>query len=150
MVQNPLFIISYVGSVFCIILLYKYLKIYRLKKQFKDQEKGNRKLKRYMKTDELPKKEEVYNNFLGDKKILGKGFYLRIAYLISVVGLLIIINTYYFKLVFLDILIIFVILNLIYRYIFLTHLDKKIFNERWEKEKIKKYMDEYIFNETNE
>ena len=144
-IQSPFFIFAYVGTIFSLVLAYKYLKLYLLKNNFKNKENGNKKLKKYMKTEDIPTKEEVESKFNKDKSKEKKKYYWQVARVAILLGILSVINYYYVNIVFLDIILTFSILSLFYRHIFVFHLDKKVLNKEWENNKIKKYMMTYTF-----
>ena len=142
-IQNPLFIISYVGVLFTLMLLFRYLKFYLLKRNFNNQDKANNKLKKYMKSNDIPTKEDVLNKFIGDKNKVKKKFKFQLVYILSIITLLIIVNMYYMKILFLDLIIIFMAFNLFYRHLSIYHFDKKFFNQDWEDKHLKEYINEF-------
>ena len=142
-IQNPLFIISYVGAIFTITLLYKYLKLFFLKRNFKNSSKADLKLKKYMKIDEIPTKEDVLNKFIKDNEKVKKKFRFQIIYILCIITLFIVIDTFYTKIIFLDLFIVFISFNLIYRHFALFHFNKKLFTPEWEEKTLEKVINEF-------
>ena len=145
-ILSPAFIIPYIAVIFLLSLGYKYLKLYLLKRSFENEKYGIKKLKKYMKTDEISSKEEVYQKFHEDKNKERRKFYFLVARVFIIILFL-----YYFYSNFFnnttifELVLIFSILTLIYRYLIVFHADKKLFDKNWENKKIKEFI--HIYSE---
>jgi len=99
-----------------------------------------------MKTDEISSKEEVYQKFHEDKNKERRKFYFLVARVFIIILFL-----YYFYSNFFnnttifELVLIFSILTLIYRYLIVFHADKKLFDKNWENKKIKEFI--HIYSE---
>jgi uncharacterized membrane protein len=139
------YLFVYMGAIFLIIILYKYLKLYNLKRKFKDKnrEKGNAKLKKYMKSDRIPNINDIEAKFEEDKQKSKKSFYrsiLKVAFLILI---LIALSSFSpIQSQFLWLIIALSIAVLIYRHIFVFHLDKKFLGDDWEDKKMREFIKE--------
>ncbi|KZX10242.1 2TM domain-containing protein [Methanobrevibacter filiformis] len=142
-IQSPLFLCIYVGSIFLLFSLYKYLKLYFLKRSFKNKEKRDKKLKKYMKLDKFPTREEIENKFKENKHKTKKKFYRQLVQVVIINIILFIVNLYYIHLMFIEIIMIFSILSIVYRHILIFHLEKIVFGKKWENNKIIEYIKEY-------
>ena len=142
---SPLFIILYIGCIFLLILSLRYLKFYLLKRKFKNPESADKRLKKYMKTDEIPNIDEVEAKFSEDKDKQKRKYYILV---LRVIILNIIVYYIYSNLfnmgVFFEIIFAFSILTLIYRYFIVFHVDKKLFGKEWEDKKIEYYIQNLI------
>jgi len=141
--QSPFFIFIYFGVIFSIFLVYKYIRLYNLKRKFKNELNGDKSLKKYMKTDKIPNKEDIKNKFDEDKTKSKKRFYLLIlrVTILNIVLYYVFTNYIDSSFLFFNIILPFSILTLIYRYLLLFHVDKKFLGKDWEDKKIENYMD---------
>ncbi|WP_042703974.1 2TM domain-containing protein [Methanobrevibacter arboriphilus] len=144
-IQSPFFIFAYVAVIFSIFIVFRYIKLYNLKRKFRSGEKGIKKLKKYMKTDKIPNKEEVDNKFDEDKNKAKRKFYILVIRVAVLNFVLYYVFTNYISnsFLFFNIILPFSILTLIYRYLLLFHADKKFLGEKWENEKIEYYISEF-------
>ena len=140
-IPSPTFIILYIAVIFLLSLGYKYLKLYLLKRSFKNEESGIKKLKKYMKTDEIPSKEEVYQKFDEDKNKERRKFYFLVARVFMLIIILYYIYSNFFNnTTIFELALAFSILTLIYRYLIVFHADKKLFDKDWENKKIEEFI----------
>ncbi|MEA4958005.1 hypothetical protein SDC9_47944 [bioreactor metagenome] len=141
-IQSPFFIFGYLLVIFSIFTLYRYIRLYNLKRNFMDEEKGIKKLKKYMKTKEIPKIEDIEKKFNEDKSKAKRKFYILIIRVVILNFVLYYVFTNFISnsFLFFNIILPFSILTLVYRYLLLFHSDKKFLGDDWEKKKIKDYM----------
>ncbi|MDR2873970.1 MAG: 2TM domain-containing protein [Methanobrevibacter sp.] len=133
----------YIMIVFLVIILYRYIKLYNLKKKFKNAEIGDEKLKKYMKKDEIPSITDVHTKFDEDKVKAKNKFYKLLLRVIAIDIILIILQQQHpSNFQWIDIIIIFTALTTFYRYLFIFHVDEKIFSAQWENEKMNKFIKE--------
>ena len=142
--ESPLFILLYVGGIFLLFLVYRYLKLYFLKRSFSSEKSTDKKLKRYMKTDEIPNIEDINKKFNEDKNKDKRKYY---SLVIRVIVLNIVIYYIYSTILdmgfFYEIILAFSVLTLIYRYLIVFHGEKKILGKNWEEEKIEEYIQKF-------
>ncbi|MDR0911030.1 MAG: hypothetical protein LBM96_00330 [Methanobrevibacter sp.] len=140
--QSSTFLFSYIGIIFGVFIIFKFIKFYKLKSKFYNSETKDIALKKFMKMDNTPSIQDVLNKFDENNSKKKKKFYLYSIRVVILMGLLFVLKRYLNGGggVILDVIIFFAIFNIIYRYLFTFHLDKKIFNENWEKKKIVKYL----------
>lgn len=145
--NSPLFIFLYVGVIFLLFIGFRYLKIYMLKRSFKDEESAVKRLKKYMKTDEIPENEEVDAKFNEDKNRDKRRFYILVIRVIALnIILYYIYSTFFSYMSFFELILSFSILTLIYRYLIVFHADKKLLDKTWESKKIEEYIQLYSEN----
>ncbi|KZX15865.1 hypothetical protein MBCUT_12430 [Methanobrevibacter cuticularis] len=137
--QTNTFIFLYIGTIFSLFLIYKYIKLYRIKRKFRNTKQADNFLKKYMKTDDLPTIEKIHEKFDEDKKKEKKRFYFLVVRVAIINIVLCILSTYFPLFSFFDIILAFSIINLIYRHLFIFHADKKLFNDKWENKKVTEY-----------
>lgn len=138
----PLFIFLYLGVIFLLFMGFRYLKLYTLKRSFKNEEFADKKLKKYMKTDEIPKNEEVDAKFNEDKNKDKRRFYILVIRVIVLnIVLYYIYSTFLRYGNFFELIIFFSAITLIYRYFMVFHIDRLFFNKEWENKKINEYID---------
>ncbi|WP_169805780.1 2TM domain-containing protein [Methanobrevibacter curvatus] len=138
--NNPWFLILYVACIFSLFVIFKFIKFYRTKNKFIRSEKFNENLKKHMKMDEIPTVDEVHEKLNQDKSKEKKKFYYGILRIAVVIAILFLMKYYFSQSMLLDVVIFFAIFNMIYRYLFIFHLDKKLFKKKWEDRKIDEYM----------
>jgi len=142
--NSPLFILSYVGVIFLLFIGFRYLKLYMLKRSFKNEESAVKRLKKYMKTDEIPKNEDIDAKFNEDKNKDKKRFYILVIRVIALnILLYYIYSTFFSYMPFFELIIAFSILTLSYRYLIVFHADKKLLDKNWENKKIEEYIQLY-------
>ncbi|MDR1721868.1 MAG: 2TM domain-containing protein [Methanobrevibacter sp.] len=135
--------IYWVASVFLLMILYRYLKLWNLKRKLKNHEKGDEKLKKYLKTEEIPTMDDVENKFTEDKEKSKKKFKMLLIRIIILDALIIAMNFYINpELQIYDIFIIITAITLFYRYLFVYHLDKKLLSDKWEEKKKEEFLKE--------
>jgi len=143
-IESPFFILIYIGGIFLLFLGYRYLKLYLLKRSFIGGESADKKLKKYMKTDEIPTTDDINTKFNEDKKKDKRKFY---SLVIRVIALNIVIyyiySTFLNMSFFYEIILAFSILTLFYRYLIVFHGEKKILGKDWENKKIEEYIQEF-------
>ncbi|MGL4669124.1 MAG: 2TM domain-containing protein [Methanobacteriaceae archaeon] len=142
--NSPLFMFSYITSVFLIFLGFRYFKLYLLKRSFRNEESGIKKLKKYMKTKEIPSNEELNAKFNKDKNKQKKKFYFLVVYVIVINIILYYTSSNIFNnTLFFELILTFSVLSLFYRYLIFFHADKKVFGNDWENKQIEEYIKEY-------
>ncbi|MBZ9570518.1 2TM domain-containing protein [Methanobrevibacter sp. TMH8] len=143
-ISSPTFIILYMAVIFLLILGFRYLILYNLKRNFRKNDGGIKKLKKYMKTDEIPTNEEVDAKFHEDKNKSKRKFYFLVARVIIFIAILYYIYSNIFNNFFLfELVVAFSVLSLIYRYLIIFHADSKFFDKEWENKKIKEFISEF-------
>lgn len=143
-VSSPTFIILYMAVIFLLILGFRYIRLYNLKRNFRKQDTGIKKLKKYMKTHEIPTNEEVNKKFNEDKNKSKRKFYFLVARVIIFIVILYYIYSNFFNNLFLfEFVVAFSLLSLIYRYLIIFHADSKFFNKDWENKKIQECIFEF-------
>lgn len=143
-VSSPIFILLYLGVVFFIFTGFRYFKLYLLKRSFNNEESGIKKLKKYMKTNEIPSNEEIDARFHEDKNKEKKRFYILVVRVIILnIILYYIYSNFFNNSFFFEIILAFSVLTLIYRYLIVFHADKKLFNNEWKNNKIEEYIQKY-------
>ena len=141
---TPLFMILYIGSIFLLILAFRYLRLYFLKRKFEDSESADKRLKKYMKTDEIPNVDEVEAKFNEDKNKQKKKYYTLVLRVVLLNILMYYLYSTFFSYgVIFEIILAFSVLTLIYRYFIVFHADKKLFGKDWEDKKIEKYIQKF-------
>ncbi|MDR0913345.1 MAG: 2TM domain-containing protein [Methanobrevibacter sp.] len=127
--------------IFILLIVLNYLKLWKLRKNFKNKDISEEKLKKYMKSDEIPELADVDSKFALDKEKAKKRFYSIVLRIIILNVLLIYLNMHYGNYFHVSTVLMFISwILLIYRYLSLFHLDKKLFNDEWEKKKLNEYL----------
>ncbi|MDR2829525.1 MAG: hypothetical protein LBB45_00515 [Methanobrevibacter sp.] len=132
------YIYYYIAIIFLIRIVYKYIKLHRLKKGFKNKTNDNKTLKKYMKNNDL---DDVHSKFKEDQIKERKKFNIYLIRIVGLDALLIILRFKYpntFSIA--DIIIPLTVAIIIYRYLFVFHLDKKLFTDIWENNKMDKFI----------
>lgn len=118
--------------IFLLRIVYRYTKLYRLKKGFKNKN-NNKRLEKYMKNNDL---DDIQSKFKEDDLKEKKKFY---KYLIRtiIINILLIILKFKYPTTFqwVDLIILLTIVTTIYKYLFVFHVDKKLFSDNWENKK---------------
>ncbi|MDR1819641.1 MAG: 2TM domain-containing protein [Methanobrevibacter sp.] len=135
------YIYFYVLIIFFLRIVYMYIKLYKLKKGLKNEDDNKKTLKKYMKNHDL---NDVHSKFKKDEIKEKKKFYRFLIRIIAINILLIILKIKYpntFQWV--DLIIILTMVILIYRYLFVFHVDKKLFTDDWTNKKMNEFI-EYL------
>ncbi|GAA5819674.1 MAG: 2TM domain-containing protein [Methanobrevibacter sp. CfCl-M3] len=134
------YIYFYVLIIFFLRIVYRYIKLHKLKKGLKNKNEDNKTLKKYMKNHDL---NDIQSKFKKDEMKEKKKFYRFLIRIITVNILLIILKIRYpdtFQWV--DLIIILTVVILIYRYLFVFHIDKKLFTDDWTNKKMDEFIEE--------
>jgi hypothetical protein len=128
----------FIMFVFLFRIFYKYIKLYKLKKGFKNDFDNNKTFKKYMKNS-----DDVQSKFREDKLKEKKNFYWYLGRIIFIDIMFIILQIKY-PIIFswVDIIIILTLFTAFYKYLFVFHADKKIFNDNWENKKEEEFIKE--------
>ncbi|MDR3291347.1 MAG: 2TM domain-containing protein [Methanobrevibacter sp.] len=123
--------------IFLLRIVYRYTKLYRLKKGFKNKN-NNKRLEKYMKNNDL---DDIQSKFKEDDLKEKKKFY---KYLIRtiIINILLIILKFKYPTTFqwVDLIILLTIVTTIYKYLFVFHVDKKLFSDNWENKKKEEFI----------
>ncbi|MDR2623284.1 MAG: hypothetical protein LBC39_01750 [Methanobrevibacter sp.] len=127
------YVYFYVVAIFLLRIVYKYVKLYRLKKGFKNKNNDDKTLKKYMNDNDL---DDLHSKFKEDKIKERKKFYRYSIRIVALDVLLIMLRFKYpatFSIA--DIIIPLTMVIIVYRYLFVFHVDKKLFTDNWESNK---------------
>ncbi|MDR3222303.1 MAG: 2TM domain-containing protein [Methanobrevibacter sp.] len=122
--------------IFLLRIAYKYLNYTGLKKGFKNK-KDNKRLEKYMKNNDS---DDIPSKFKEDDLKEKKKFYKYIFRAIIIIALLIILNFLYPTRFQWEVVIILLTIIVIYRYLVVFHLDKKLFSDNWENKKKEEFI----------